>query len=212
MVESNGKGRRVFHAALATGGDPVSCTLSPLKLSVLERLPSAVLVPGFVPSPQGGEEVLRLRLSAGGHSREAWVSWGEAASVGLGKDTVFLMLADPERDLGFTIHLDDFRKVDYEGSAIPMSFESHVRLEDPAAGIRDRPYNIHMNEPLIHKGWTFFQSAFESPDAPGAPQTTILQATRDPGKPVVYTGSVLIVSGVLFMFYLKPWLKKRGLL
>ncbi len=57
-----------------------------------------------------------------------------------------------------------------------------------------------------------FQSAFESSDAPGAPQTTILQATRDPGKPVVYTGSVLIVSGVLFMFYLKPWLKKRGLL
>ena len=209
LLECNGKGRRVLHP-VAVGAPPLVCSLSPLKVSALERLPSALVVSGFAEDANGSEEALRLRLSKGGETRTLWAAWGEPTRAAIGGTELFLHFGNPQRDLGFSLHLDDFRKQDYEGSAIPMAYESQVRLDDPEAGLHDLPANIHMNAPLLHRGWTFFQAAFAPAERPGDPEETILQVLHDPGKPVVYTGAVLVVAGVVFMFYLKPWMRARG--
>ncbi len=208
--EANGKGGRVFHSLAV--GQAAACTLSPLKVSVLERMPSAAVLEGFTASARGEEEALRLMVSHGGASRALWASWGESVHLEVGGLAAFLRFGSPKRDLGFSLSLEDFRKEDYEGSAIPRSFESLGTLDDPGAGLARRPFHIRMNEPLIHRGWTFFQAAFSPASAPGGKEATVLQVSRDPGKTVVYTGALLVVSGVVFMFYLKPWMGRKGLL
>ena len=202
FLECNGKGKSAFHALKE--GEEAACSLSPLKVRLLERA-SGYVEEGFAPAPKGPEEALLLRLSRGGGSRLLWAPWGEGVTADLAGERVFLRFANPEKDLGFPILLDDFRKVDYEGSAIPRSFESHVRVDG-------RPVVIRMNQPLLRQGWTFFQAAFSPPEGPGGRETTVLQVSHDPGKPVVYTGALLIVGGVIFMFYLKPWMRRLGCL
>ena len=208
--EANGKGRRAFHP-LAVGQE-VACELSPLKVSVLERLPSAAVLEGFTPSPRGDQEALKVLVSHGGESRALWMAWGEPVHLDVGATAAFLRFGSPTRPLGFSLTLDDFRKEDYEGSAIPRSFESLGTLDDPEAGLSHHPFHIRMNEPLIHRGWTFFQAAFSPASGPGMKETTVLQVSRDPGKTLVYAGALLVVAGVVFMFYLKPWLGRKGLL
>ena len=38
---------------------------------------------------------------------------------------------------------------------------------------------------------------------------SIFSVSRAPGLPVVYLGTTLLVLGVAWMFYLKPWLARR---
>lgn len=208
LIEADGKGKHAVHTGLAKGG-AVACTLSPLKLDILD-LATGLLLDDVVPSPDGPEEFLRLRLERDGDSRDLWTVWNEPVHADVGKGTVFLRFGNPQRPLGFSLRLEDFRKRDYEGSAIPMSYESHLRLDDPEQGVKDRPVVIRMNEPLVYRGWTFFQAAFSSTGRPGDAEVTVLQVSRDPGKPIVYTGALLVVSGIITMFYVKPWLKRRG--
>ncbi|HZL71016.1 MAG TPA: hypothetical protein VFC86_01050, partial [Planctomycetota bacterium] len=53
------------------------------------------------------------------------------------------------------------------------------------------------------KGWSFYQSAFNDRVRP---VRSILQVSFDPGKPVLYLGCIMVVSGTLFMLFLKPLL------
>ena len=208
--EANGKGRRIFHPLVP--GQEVACGLSPLKVCLLERLPSAAVLEGYTASPRGQEEALRLTVSRNGESRAVWASWGEPVHLEVGGEGAFLRFGSPMGDLGFSLSLDDFRKEDYEGSLLPRSFESLGTLDDPASGVSRRPFHIRMNEPLVYRGWTFFQAAFSPASSPGGKEATVLQVSRDPGKTLVYTGALLVVGGVVFMFYLKPWLGRKGLL
>ncbi len=66
-----------------------------------------------------------------------------------------------------------------------------------------------MNYPFTLRGYTFYQSGFDgsNPDNP----RSIFQVLYDPGTNLIYTGALISVSGILFMFYLKPMvLRARG--
>jgi len=62
-----------------------------------------------------------------------------------------------------------------------------------------------MNHPLHHRGYVFFQSSFVE----GQPMISIFSVARAPGLPLVYLGTALIGAGIVWMFYVKPWLAKR---
>jgi hypothetical protein len=59
-----------------------------------------------------------------------------------------------------------------------------------------------MNEPLKHKGYTFYQSSFEE-DKMGNPVTSVLTVNYDPGRWLKYIGCLLIVLGSILLFYFK---------
>src|SRR5512139_3446517 len=65
--------------------------------------------------------------------------------------------------------------------------------------------HVSMNHPLHHRGYIFFQSSFVE----GRPMMSILSVARAPGLPLVYLGTTLIGIGIVWMFYVKPWLAKR---
>ena len=103
--------------------------------------------------------------------------------------------------LGFDLKLVDFRIKKYQGSEKAKSYESLVRVEG-------KEILISMNEPLKYKGWTFYQSSFEAPEEGGEPVVSILSVNKDPGRVLKYAGSVLIVLGVILLFYRRRINKK----
>jgi len=65
---------------------------------------------------------------------------------------------------------------------------------------------IEVNDPLTYKGYAFYQARYAQNPETGKFQTG-LQVVRDPGLPVIYVGFTLLVLGVVFALYVKPFLK-----
>jgi hypothetical protein len=78
-----------------------------------------------------------------------------------------------------------------------------VRIDDPERGSFETL--VSMNHPLHHRGYIFFQSSFVE----GRPMISIFSVARAPGLPLVYFGTTLLAAGILWMFYVKPWLARR---
>lgn len=107
--------------------------------------------------------------------------------------------------MGFEMQLKEFKVGRYQGTLRAASYESVVDVP----GLGDRL--ISMNEPLKHKGYTFYQASFESDPATGKPVASVLSVNHDPGRWVKYFGSLLIVLGAIHLFYMKrrAWMQVK---
>jgi hypothetical protein len=148
---------------------------------------------------------LEVRLERGGRAGAArWIAWGEEQELDDGAGgKARASFGDASARLPFQVTLLSFRAEKYPGSTQARSYESRVRVDDPEAGSFERV--VAMNQPLHHRGYTFFQSSY----AEGERATSILSVSRAPGLPLVYGGTALLVVGIAWMFYVKPWLAKR---
>ncbi|MAE10138.1 MAG: hypothetical protein CMF78_02965 [Candidatus Marinimicrobia bacterium] len=93
--------------------------------------------------------------------------------------------------LPFAIELLDFKKVLHAGTGIAKSYSSEVNLVE-----NDIPRRvlIEMNEPLRHKGYTFFQASFiEGLEG----DTTVLAAVKNYGRLFPYISSIVMSIGLL---------------
>ncbi len=64
---------------------------------------------------------------------------------------------------------------------------------------------IEVNNSLKYKGFVFYQSSYD----PEGERYTGLQVTKNPGIIVVYTGFILLCLGIVFIFYIKPFLRRK---
>ncbi|KHE93389.1 MAG: cytochrome c biogenesis protein ResB [Candidatus Scalindua rubra] len=64
---------------------------------------------------------------------------------------------------------------------------------------------IEVNDALKYKGFVFYQSSYD----PEGERYTGLQVTKNPGLIVVYTGFILLCLGIVFIFYVKPFLRQK---
>jgi hypothetical protein len=136
-------------------------------------------------------------------SEPTWVVWGEQTSVAFGDEPVSLAYRSPEAALPFQVTLIRFNNESYPGSRMAATYESTVRIDDPEQGSFETL--VSMNHPLHHRGYIFFQSSFVE----GRPMLSIFSVARAPGLPLVYLGTTLIGVGIIWMFYVKPWLARR---
>jgi ResB-like family len=83
----------------------------------------------------------------------------------------------------------------------PKDFISKVTIIKGGKEIIAR--DIRVNEPLNFGGYTFFQSTYDT----GEFKWSGLQVVNDPGVPVVYTGFILLIAGLMIIFYINPLLK-----
>jgi hypothetical protein len=161
------------------------------------------------PREEDRRPAVRVRLEGAGTSEPEWLAWGESRAVQLGDGRAELAYVPARAALPFRVTLLQFRSEKYPGSAMAATYESRVRVDDPATGPSE--HLISMNRPLHHRGYIFFQSSF----AEGERMTSILSVVRSPGLPVVYLGTALLSLGVLWMFYVKPrlarWQGRRAL-
>lgn len=138
-----------------------------------------------------------------------------------------------EIDVGFKIRLDDFeRKLD-PGTTQAAHFGSRVAFLDPDAPLT-RPglaRSISMNAPVDFsdpssgKSYRLFQEAYRGPFERGTPEyemtlgsaagrseslpeqlyVSILTVNYDPGRGVKAIGCLLVVAGILTMFYMRAY-------
>jgi hypothetical protein len=106
------------------------------------------------------------------------------------------------KPLGFTLKLKKFELGRYAGTNNPSSFASQVVVKNTKTG-ESFEAHIHMNHPLDYEGYKFYQASYQEGEG-GAPNISILSAGKDPGTPIKYAGSILLVSGIAFMFWFKP--------
>jgi hypothetical protein len=211
-------GKLLFAAADVSGavnagavepGQPIPTGWPAMGVTVDRFLPQARPVRTVKPeTPPAKEErrqsAVRLHLEGPkGKSEPEWVLWGERVRVVYGDQPASLAYRSPEAALPFKVTLLKFSNEPYPGSRMASTFESTVRVEDPEKGTFETL--ISMNHPLHHRGYIFFQSSFVE----GRPMMSIFSVARAPGLPLVYLGTTLIGVGIIWMFYVKPWLAKR---
>lgn len=105
-------------------------------------------------------------------------------------------------DIGEEITLKKFSIGHYQGTRRAMAYESIVSV--PGLGER----KISMNEPLQYNGFTFYQASFQQDPRTGEPTASILSVNKDPGRSLKYLGSMLMVLGIIHLFWFKQRQKK----
>lgn len=108
--------------------------------------------------------------------------------------------------LPFELRLIAFDQVFYPGSGQTKMFRSRVQVFDSSSG-DTLSHDIVLNHPLVRKGFKISQSSFFQ--LPSGQTATVLGVSYDPGIPLLYTGGALLVLGMIGIFFVKPYLKKR---
>lgn len=92
----------------------------------------------------------------------------------------------------------------YERSGMEVKdYKSILRVVENGETVLTK--TIEVNDPLKYKGYVFYQSSYD----PEGEKYTGLQVTRNPGLVIVYTGFIILCVGVVFIFYVKPFLRHK---
>jgi hypothetical protein len=83
------------------------------------------------------------------------------------------------------------------------AYRSRLSILEGGRTVREK--TIEVNDPLSWRGWHFYQSSYREKD----PTWSGIQVVRDPGFPIVFTGFGMIGFGVIFIYYLRPWILRR---
>ncbi len=103
-----------------------------------------------------------------------------------------------QRQLPFSIKLNDFQLDNYPGSQSAMSFASEVTVISPEETF---PFRIFMNNILNYKGYKFFQSSYNITEEY---EETHLSVNHDYwGSTITYIGYFLLYAGLFLILFMK---------
>jgi hypothetical protein len=150
---------------------------------------------------------VRIRLQQGSEISEQWIPAGWQVSVPASPADVQIAYGWKQIPLPIGLELAEFEVQRNEGNDSPAGFKSTVRVTNLEG--QTATGQCWMNNPFSFPGewwrtWTGLtykmSQASWNPDNLG--QSTI-QILRDPGWLLKWIGSLLIVSGIFMLFYLK---------
>jgi hypothetical protein len=193
---------------------PLTTGWADWQLTLDRTLPHAEEWMDFNPttSPGAGPDLpdgVRVRIEQGGKISEQWIPAGWQIAIPTGGAEVQVAYGWKQIPLPIGLELLDFEVQRNEGSDSPAGFKSTVRVA--SAEGQTATGQCWMNNPFSYPGdwwrtWsglTFKMSqASWNPDNLG--QSTI-QILRDPGWLLKWIGSLLIVSGIFMLFYVKKF-------
>jgi hypothetical protein len=175
------------------------------KFKVSEVRSRAVIVKKYrrasVPKgKEGPPPAVRIQVARGSQVQDVWLGRGQSEDLNLAGKTLKVAYALKSLPLGFSVKLKDFRMGTYEGTDDPSHYESLVQVHDPGQGASGE-YLIAMNEPLEKNKFKLFQASYQlNPDGSA---WTVLSVAYDPGITVKYLGSIILILGILTIFYFR---------
>lgn len=102
----------------------------------------------------------------------------------------------PERvTLPFVVRLNEFRKTDYPGTTMAMSYESDVVVTTPDQ--QTESLTVFMNNPYAYEDWKVYQSGYVGEDV------SIFSVMKDPGLMLTYAGCVILCIGIPITYYVR---------
>jgi hypothetical protein len=196
--------------------------LAPGAAVTLKGMPIALTIKTILPHAKPAKQVVAVPLTKGAEPQPAlevevtgpkgqyrdWLAWSQPATFVAGPSALRLTLQSRQYPLPFAIKLDKFELETYAGSQMPAMYRSEVTVID-TQDREKRSVTIEMNQPLEYKGWSFFQSSYSTS---GGRNVSILAASKDPGKPIVYVGAILLVLGTTILAFqrLKAQMPSNG--
>jgi hypothetical protein len=213
VSRKNGKssGKLDLNKPLTTGWADWQLTIDkvmPHAAQWMDFNPAKTSTPSALELPDG----LRVRLQQNGETLEQWVPAGWQVSIPTSPQETLIAYGWKTIPLPIGFELMEFEVQRNEGSDSPAGFKSTLRVStaegDTATG------QCWMNNPFSYPGtwwrtWTGF--TYKISQASWNPENlaqSSIQILRDPGWFFKWIGSILIVTGVFMMFYLRPYRKQ----
>jgi hypothetical protein len=174
---------------------PLTVRAGEREFTVFREVARARPATRFVKAPPAKEHRPALVVRIGDSTELTVLAWKDMVAVGAPSGAAQTMIQYGPRlvSLPFSVRLTDFRKQDYPGTEMAMSYESEVMVTAPGAA--EKPFRIYMNNPYIHGPWRVFQSGFMGENV------SIFSVMRDPGLPLTYIGATGLCLGILITFY-----------
>ncbi|MCO4753448.1 MAG: cytochrome c biogenesis protein ResB [Bacteriovoracaceae bacterium] len=141
------------------------------------------------------------------YGKDYWVRSDQPLALSDGDKQVRFQIRSREVRLPYQITLDRFKMDKNPGTNDPASFESFVSLLDGRTATASEQHHVFMNNPLKYDEFTFYQSSYfqVGPDEYGS----AFSVNYDPGRPIKYAGSLLLVLGSSWHFLLRRRKKRR---
>ena len=128
----------------------------------------------------------------------------------MGKKNWFIDLRNKRWEVPFTIKLDQFTREFYPGTGIAKIFMSDVsKIENDIS----QSVKISMNEPLRHKGYTFFQASWGPSNAkPGEPLFSSFAVVKNPADKLPEYACYIMGIGLIihFSITLSRYIKRQN--
>ena len=146
---------------------------------------------------------LTFDITAGSETKQVKLVGGKFAiqpptQISVGGLNFRMSYGAMQKELPFSIKLNDFQLDKYPGSNSPMSFASEVTVIDPNETF---DFRIFMNNILNYKGYKFFQSSYNITDEY---EETHLSVNHDFwGSTITYIGYFLLYAGLMLIMFVK---------
>jgi hypothetical protein len=181
---------------------------------VVDRiLPHAEQWMDFAPAKSDSANQLpdgvRVRVEQNGETFEQWISAGWQITVPTSPNPIGISYGWRSTPLPIALELLDFEVARNEGNDAPAGFKSKLRVS--TAEGESATGQCWMNHPFSFPGsWrrTWSGLTFKMSQASWNPENlgqSTIQILRDPGWLLKWIGSLLIVTGVFLLFYVKKF-------
>jgi hypothetical protein len=199
-------------------GQPLTTGWADWQLKIDKVMPHAEQWMDFAParSEQTSDlpDGVRVRVEQDGEKFEQWVPAGWQIVVPTSPNETQIVYGWKTVPLPIGFELLDFEVKRNEGSDSPAGFKSTLHVS--TANGESATGSCWMNNPFSFPGswlrtWTGF--TYKISQASWNPENlnqSTVQILRDPGWLFKWIGSLLIVSGVFMMFYLRPYRKQTA--
>ncbi|MGZ3650771.1 MAG: cytochrome c biogenesis protein ResB [Bdellovibrionota bacterium] len=205
-----GKGRSWQSATMSSPGEGVTLPWMGFRLELLEEHRNEAREISYNSAPPHRDDeqplkALRVEVLNGNRMERRWVS--NRAETDSSIAGAILYLGAREVSLPFSLQLDHFKMDNIPGTDQPATYESFVKVKEPASGAATNAH-IYMNHPMKRAGYTFYQSSYLQDE--NGEFHTILSVNKDPGRPVKYAGALLLVFGLVLHFLILHGKVKLG--
>jgi hypothetical protein len=146
---------------------------------------------------QGGIRAVRVAI----RGKDYWVRTDAPLALNNGESEIRLQLVKDEIQLPYQITLRNFKMDVNPGTKDPASYESFVDLLDGRNNTSATDHHVFMNNPLKYDDFTFYQASYfqVGPEAYGS----VFSVNFDPGRPIKYAGSILLVLGSIWHYFIR---------
>ena len=186
-------------------GDSTSPGWADFQITLEEVIPHARPQREIVPVNNPAVEGTPALLVETEQKTKSWLPWGQATAIEEPGGQTLVAFGPKIVQLPFAIALEDFIIDRNEGEDSVAMWTSKIRIEDGEREVITRR-NVWMNHPTWYKGWKIAQASWNPNDL----QQSTLQVKREPVwvTGLTWSGSLLIVVGIIIMFYGSSLTKK----
>ncbi len=171
---------------------PASFSLGTNKLTFKQHFTRTQATTKYVQAPAATERRPAMVIKTAGQSDTLVIPWKGSEQLPGSADTL-ISYGPRTFPLPFSVKLADFRKLDYPGTEMAMSYESDVVISSP--GNADQDFHIFMNNPYAQSPWKVYQSGFIGENV------SVFSVMKDPGLPLTYIGCTVLCVGIFITFY-----------